>query len=76
MGSAGIGMMYDNFNIVADACRRTGRDFWFIPQCNGRNEDDFTNAFDQVSAGRSKKPWITTYNSECSKPHWNQGIHI
>ena len=37
---------------------------------------NFTNAFDQVSAGRSKKPWITAYNSECSKPHWNQGIHI
>lgn len=43
MGSAGLGMMYDNFNIVADACRRTGRDFWFIPQCNGRNEGDFTS---------------------------------
>lgn len=26
--------MYDNFNIVADACRRTGRSFWYIPQVN------------------------------------------
>lgn len=26
--------MYDNFEVVADACRRTGRSFWYIPQCN------------------------------------------
>ncbi len=40
----GLGMMYDNFRIVSEACRRTGRDFWYIPQCNGRNECDFTSA--------------------------------
>ncbi len=42
MGDAGLGMMYDNFRIVSDACRNTGRDLWYIPQCNGRNEQDFT----------------------------------
>ena len=31
--------MYDNFNIVAEACRKTGRDFWYIPQVNSRYED-------------------------------------
>jgi hypothetical protein len=25
---------YDNFILVADACRRTGRGFWYIPQVN------------------------------------------
>lgn len=26
--------MWDNFRIVADSCRATGRDFWYIPQVN------------------------------------------
>ena len=26
--------MYENFRIVADACRNTGRAFWYIPQVN------------------------------------------
>ena len=33
--------MYDNFNIVADACRRTGRSFWYIPQVNSHNARNF-----------------------------------
>jgi hypothetical protein len=28
--------MYDNYNTVADACRRTGRSMWYIPQVNSR----------------------------------------
>ena len=28
--------MYENFNIVADACRRTGRSLWYVPQVNSR----------------------------------------
>ena len=28
--------MYDNFNVVAEACRRTGRSFWYIPQVNSQ----------------------------------------
>ena len=31
--------MYDNFRIVADRCRATGRDFWYIPQVNSRYAD-------------------------------------
>ena len=31
--------MYDNFRIVADSCRATGRDFWYIPQVNSRYAD-------------------------------------
>ena len=26
--------MYENFNVVADACRRTGRSLWYVPQVN------------------------------------------
>lgn len=33
--------MYDNFNIVADACRRTGRSFWYIPQVNSHHAKDY-----------------------------------
>ena len=44
LGDNGLPLMYDNYRIVADACRRTGRDLWFIPQCNGRNPEDFTSA--------------------------------
>ena len=31
---------YSNCQIVADACRRTDREFWFIPQVNSRRADD------------------------------------
>ena len=41
--SNGVGRMFDNFRIVADACRSTGRDFWYIPQVNGLHETDFTS---------------------------------
>ncbi len=41
--SIGVGKMLDNFRIVAEACRKTGRDFWYIPQVNGLHETDFTS---------------------------------
>lgn len=31
--------LYDNLNIVAEACRRTGRSLWFVPQVNSRRSD-------------------------------------
>ena len=31
--------LYDNLNIVSDACRRTGRSLWFVPQVNSRRSD-------------------------------------
>ena len=34
---------YDNFIIVADACRRTGRRFWYIPQVNSRDDQPPTS---------------------------------
>ena len=43
MGVSGLAKMYENFDVVARACRETGRDFWYIPQCNGRHETDFTS---------------------------------
>ena len=30
--------MYENFNIVADACRRTGRSLWYVPQVNSHDD--------------------------------------
>ena len=37
------GGMFDNFRIVADACARTGKSFWYIPQVNTRQpERDIT----------------------------------
>ena len=30
---------YDNLNIVAEACRRTRRSLWFVPQVNSRKSD-------------------------------------
>ena len=38
-----VGKMLDNFRIVADACRKTAKDFWYIPMVNGRYENDFTS---------------------------------
>ena len=32
-----LSKMYDNFLVVADACRRTKRSFWYIPQVNSRD---------------------------------------
>ena len=29
-----LDQMYDNFDCVAEACRKTGRSFWYIPQVN------------------------------------------
>ena len=38
-----MGPFLRNFKIVADACRRTGRRFWFVPQVNTRDvEVDMT----------------------------------
>lgn len=31
-----LSRMYDNFIVVSDACRKTGRSFWYIPQVNSR----------------------------------------
>ena len=31
-----LSKMYDNFIIVSEACRKTGRAFWYIPQLNSR----------------------------------------
>ncbi len=41
--SIGEGKMYDNYRIVADACRKTGRDFWYIPQVNSLDPNVFTS---------------------------------
>ncbi len=38
-----VGKMLDNFRIVSDACKTSGKDFWYIPMCNGRYENDFTS---------------------------------
>ncbi|MCQ2426539.1 MAG: hypothetical protein MJ070_10405 [Lachnospiraceae bacterium] len=35
--------MYDNFRIVSDACRRTGRSFWYVPQVNSDRKEETTS---------------------------------
>ena len=32
-----LSKMYDNFIVVSEACRRTKRSFWYIPQVNSRD---------------------------------------
>lgn len=66
--------MYDNFNIVADACRRTGRSFWYIPQVNSYNNS--TN-FEATSVNRLRFQAYTAmaYGAEviswaCWMPGW------
>ena len=71
MGKAGPAMMYDNFRIVADACRSTGRDFWFIPQCNGRNEDDFTTVNQMLFQAYCALAYgAVVINWACWSPGW------
>ena len=36
-----IGWMFENYRIVAEACRKTGREFWYIPQVNSKVKDIF-----------------------------------
>ena len=38
-----VGKMLDNFRIVSDVCRETGRDFWYVPQVNSVEKDVFTS---------------------------------
>ena len=35
--------LYANYQIVADACRGTGRDFWLIAQVNSRRQEEWTS---------------------------------
>ena len=35
--------LYENYEIVADACRRTGRSFWFLPQVNSVRPTEWTS---------------------------------
>ena len=39
----GVGKMFENYITVASACRRTGRDFWYIPQVNSLYPEVFTS---------------------------------
>lgn len=40
----GFARFYENARIVADACRDSGRAFWYIPQANSFRPDDVTTA--------------------------------
>ena len=35
--------MYENLRIISDACRRTGRAFWYVPQVNSSREEETTS---------------------------------
>ena len=34
-----VGKMLDNFRVVSEACRKTGKAFWYIPQVNDRRPE-------------------------------------
>ena len=36
--------LYENYEIVAEACRRTGRSFWFMPQVNSIRATEWISA--------------------------------
>lgn len=62
---------FDNFRIVADACKATGRSFWFIPQVNtfdpsvDMTEDKLRyQAFAALSFGAEVLTWA------CWSPGW------
>lgn len=38
-----LSFVYDNYQIVAEACRKTGRSFWFIPQVNSIRAEEWTS---------------------------------
>lgn len=63
--------MYDNFQIVAEACRKTNRDFWYIPQVNSRYADRHMSenmlrfqAFASMAFGAVSITWA------CYTPGW------
>ncbi|MFA6947564.1 MAG: hypothetical protein WCQ72_01120 [Eubacteriales bacterium] len=34
-------LMYENFRIVSDACRESGRSFWYVPQVNSNRPEEW-----------------------------------
>ena len=66
--------MYANYQVVADACRRTGRDFWYVPQVNSRPESQRKlranelryQAFTAMAFGAVSISWA------CWSPGWWQ----
>ena len=59
--------MYENFKVVADACRRTGRVFWYAPQVNTKpknvkrlSAENFRfQAFTSMAYGAEALIWAT-----------------
>ena len=42
--AAGTAKLYDNLRIVADACRKSGRDFWMVIQVNSNRPEKWLSA--------------------------------
>lgn len=65
--------MYENFDIVADACRRTGRSFWYIPQVNsykGKNFEPTTKNRLRFQAHTAMAYGAEVVSWACWMPGW------
>ena len=70
-GDSHLPLFYDNFRIVADACRKTSRDMWFIGQVNSIRPELWISenmlrfqAFAAMSFGAQNISWA------CYSPGW------
>ncbi len=70
-GDSHLPLFYDNFRIVADACRRTQRDMWFVGQVNSIRPELWISenmlrfqAFAAMSFGAQNISWA------CYSPGW------
>ena len=70
-GDSHLPLFYDNFRIVADACRRTGRDMWFVGQVNSIRPELWISvnmlrfqAFSAMAFGARAITWA------CYSPGW------
>ena len=63
---------YDNFRVVADACRRTGRDFWYAPQVNSYPHSKLRQTENKLryQAYTAMAFGCTLINWACWSPGW------
>lgn len=54
-------LMYENFRITADACRESGRSFWYVPQVNSSRPEEW------ISTDRLRYQAYTSmaYGAQC-----------
>lgn len=72
----GLKKMYDNFRIVADACRDTGKSFWYIAQVNSNKPEEWISenrirfqAFHALAYGAESMIWAN-YTTDKTAGWW------